>query len=208
MNCRHFRQMGMAALAGLALLATVSCGDTATQGKSSAYLVIDALRGAPGVTAGDTVKFGDVLQSDVQTKGSIFEDLGQVVLHGAMKNPGPDPAKPVAPTAYSLITIDRYHVDFVRSDGRSVQGVDVPYAFDGAVTGTLAGETASVTLNFALVRAQSKAEAPLMALRGLGGGVLISTIAEVTFYGRDQAGNAVTVTGRISVNFADWADPD
>jgi len=206
MNCRHFRQMGMAALAGLALLATVSCGDTATQGKSPAYLVMDALRGAPGAAAGDTVVFGDVLLSDVQTKGAIFEDLGQVILHGAMKNPGADPSSPIQPTSYSLITVDRYHVTFIRSDGRSAPGVDVPYAFDGAVTGTIGGET--TTLSFSLVRAQSKAEAPLMALRGMGGGVLISTIAEVTFYGRDQAGNAVSVVGRISVNFADWADPE
>ena len=34
------------------------------------------------------------------------------------------------------------------------------------------------------------------------------TIASVTFYGYDQAGNAVAVTGLISVNFADWADEE
>ena len=47
-----------------------------------------------------------------------------------------------------------------------------------------------------------------MALRGLGGSVLISTIANVTFYGHDQTGIPVSVTGSISVNFADWADPE
>ena len=36
---------------------------------------------------------------------------------------------------------------------------------------------------------------------------VISTIAEVTFYGRDQAGNEVSVTGSISVNFSDFGDP-
>jgi len=41
-----------------------------------------------------------------------------------------------------------------------------------------------------------------------GGALIISTIAEVTFYGHDQVGNQVSVTGTISVNFADWADPD
>jgi hypothetical protein len=167
---------------------------------------MDALRAAPGAAAGEKLVFGDVLQSDVATKGSIFEDMGEVVLHGAMKNPGADPLSPLQPTSYSLITVDRYHVTFIRSDGRNAQGVDVPYAFDGAATGTIGGEI--TTLHFSLVRAQSKAEAPLLALRGLGGGLLISTIAEVTFYGRDQAGNAVSVVGRISVNFADWADPD
>ena len=61
---------------------------------------------------------------------------------------------------------------------------------------------------FALVPVQRKLEAPLLALRNQGGAIAIMTIANVTFYGFDQAGNAVAVTGLISVNFADWADED
>ena len=38
--------------------------------------------------------------------------------------------------------------------------------------------------------------------------MVISTLADVTFYGQDQTGRAVSVTGTIGVNFADWADPD
>ena len=71
---------------------------------------------------------------------------------------------------------------------RNTQGVDVPWSFDGAVTGTLSEE--STTVGFVLVRVQAKDEAPLRALRFNGGAQVISTIAEVTFYGRDQAGNA------------------
>jgi hypothetical protein len=113
----------------------------------------------------------------------------------------------IGPSDTNAITVNRYHVEFVRSDGRNTQGVDVPYAFDGAVTGTIAAG-GTTTLPFTIVRAQSKLESPLMALRGNGGAMAISTIANVTFYGFDQAGNAVTVSGSISVNFADWADPD
>jgi hypothetical protein len=36
---------------------------------------------------------------------------------------------------------------------------------------------------------------------------LISTVAEITFYGRDLAGNEVSVTGFLQVNFGDFADP-
>ena len=36
--------------------------------------------------------------------------------------------------------------------------------------------------------------------------VIISTIAEVTFFGRDQTGHEVSVTGRITVNFGNFAD--
>jgi hypothetical protein len=138
----------------------------------------------------------------VVTDSSIFEDFGQVSLRLAMK----DPTSVTGPTDTNAITIDRYHVEFVRSDGRNNPGVDVPYAFDGAMTGTIGGSQAA-TLPFVLVRAQSKVEAPLMALRSGGGALVISTIAQVTFYGHDQAGNAVSVTAHISVNFADWADP-
>ncbi len=83
----------------------------------------------------------------------------------------------------------------------------MPYPFDGGVTASVGG-TASTTMGFTLVRVQAKEEAPLMALIGGGGAHVISTIAEVTFYGTDQAGRAVSVTGRISVDFDDWGDPD
>ena len=36
---------------------------------------------------------------------------------------------------------------------------------------------------------------------------IIATIAEVTFYGHDQAGNDLSATGTIGVNFGNFADP-
>ena len=59
-----------------------------------------------------------------------------------------------------------------------------------------------------LVRVQAKLEAPLTgADAARRRRRSISTLADVTFYGRDQAGREVSVTGTIGVNFADWADP-
>ena len=58
-------------------------------------------------------------------------------------------------------------------------------------------------------RLSAKNEAPLVQL--ISGGspaVSISTLADVTFYGQDQTGREVTVTGTISVDFANWGDPD
>jgi hypothetical protein len=75
----------------------------------------------------------------------------------------------------------------------------------GTRTFTVADGKASGT--FVLVRAQAKLEPPLISLRGGGGQIAISTIAQVTFYGRDQTGNDVSVSGSIGVNFADWGDP-
>lgn len=181
-----------------ALLFTAGCGDQVLQGRGSSYLVVSLLQAASGAKP---EAFGTFLQSDVLTNGGVYEDMGQVSLQLAMK----DPTNAVGPSDTNAITINRYHVDYVRGDGRNTQGVDVPYSFDGAATGTVGATPA--TLTFVLVRRQAKLEAPLMALRAGGGAVMISTIAQITFYGHDQAGNAVSVTANITVNFADWADP-
>jgi hypothetical protein len=116
------------------------------------------------------------------------------------------PDSPASPTENNTVTISRYHVEYRRTDGRNVPGVDVPYAFDGAATASVS-RAGGTTFGFELVRIQAKEEPPLRALAGGGGAITISTIADVTFYGRDQAGNDVSVTGSITVDFADWADP-
>jgi len=107
--------------------------------------------------------------------------------------------------AVSLVTINRYRVRFRRTDGQNREGIDVPFSFEGASSTTIdAGGTGVVT--FDLVRPQSKLEPPLRTLVGNGGLIVISTIADITFYGFDQAGNDVTVTGSIDVRFADYGD--
>ena len=51
----------------------------------------------------------------------------------------------------------------------------------------------------------AKLEAPLASL--VNDDTLITTIAYVTFYGRDQAGNDVSVAGSIDVTFGNFGDP-
>lgn len=196
---RHALVIGVG-LAGLAY--TAGCGEAVRQGTGSAFLVIDSLLGAAGGSSSPT--FSNVLQSDVSTNGGVFEDPGRVTLRLAAK----DITTPL--TSNNLVTINRYRVVFRRSDGRNQQGTDVPYAFDGAVSFSVGAE--NVTASFSLVRAQAKLEPPLVTLVNapnfFGGGVVISTLADVTFYGRDQTGHDVSVMGTLSVNFADWADPN
>jgi len=198
----------LAALAG-----TVSCGQVARTGRSPAFLVIDTMEAASGAKPGE---FGVPLLSDVQTLvkqtiagveqqvPTIYNDLGQASIRLMLKDQG-NPGTPSSPSALNQITITRYHVDYVRSDGRNTQGVDVPFSYDGGVTATITSSPSTVT--FELVRHEAKEEAPLRALIGGGGRIFVSTIANVTFYGADQAGNDVQATGSISVNFADFADP-
>lgn len=193
---------GARVLLSLALggaVALASCSKAMRTGQSPSYLIITTLEGSPGVggTFGSTLA-SDVLNVDVETGAtSIAQDNGRVTLTLAQKDPlGP------APTAANSITISQYHVEYIRSDGRNTPGVDVPYGFDGAVTATVDGVA---TIPFTLVRVQAKQEAPLSALAFSGGANTISTIARVTFYGRDQNGREVSVTGNIEVNFSDWA---
>ena len=101
--------------------------------------------------------------------------------------------------------LKRTILEYRRSDGRNTPGVDVPYGFDGGATFTVQGD-APTTFAFDVVRNQAKLEPPLKTLVGAGGSVFVSTIAEITFYGRDQAGNEVQVSGTLQVNFGDWAD--
>jgi hypothetical protein len=199
----------------LALLVAVLPGCTATTrtDTASSYLMIDVLAAASGAKP-DT--FGGNLASDVLTLvkrdvggtqvfvPTVFEDLARVTFRLGMKDPGSNES-PTTPSSANFITVTRYHVDYIRSDGRNTPGVDVPFGFDGAITVTVGGATATAAMT--LVRIQAKNEAPLKALVGGNGGLAISTIARITFYGKDQAGREVSVAGQISVNFADWGDP-
>ncbi len=192
--------------AGVALTAalvapSVSCTNRQLAGTSPAYLIMDSLLAATGAQP-DT--FSGSLASDVVTNGRIFADPGQVTLRVALKDPG-STTTPTQPSTTNFITVTRYRVEFFRTDGRNTPGVDVPHAFEGGLTFTV-DETGGAGV-FTLVRVQAKEEPPLQALAVNGGAMVISTIARVTFYGADQAGRPVTVTGTISVNFANWADP-
>ena len=188
----------------LLLLATVTslaavvvgCGDLATQDRASVILVIDALQAASG--ASTTQTFTGTLQSDVETKGGIFSDSGRATFRLISKDLGE------AITATNAVTINRYLVTYRRTDGRNTPGVDVPYPFDSAFTATIPAAT-TVQVVFELVRHNTKFEQPLLGL--VNSPVTLSTIADVTFFGRDQAGRELSATGSIGIQFGNFADP-
>lgn len=192
-------QFSRAALAAAVFLAA-SCAATGRPGAASSFLIVESMQAASG--ARPTV-FSGSLASDVLTRvegtPAILEDFGRATFWLAMKDPGI-----TTPTPVNFITLRRYRVTYTRSDGRNTPGVDVPYAFDAAITATVGTTVTSVPI--VLVRMQAKSEAPLKALVGGGGAVAISTFADIVFQGADQAGHDVTVTARISVTFADWGD--
>jgi hypothetical protein len=205
---QSFSLVVVAALAG----ASASCGQyVRDQGRSPSQIVIQSLEGARGDKPDE---FGNPLVSDVETiittpdpctKESpcptVFADLGQVVMSIVLKDPGV-PGVSSSPSSLNAVTFTRYRVDYRRADGRNTPGVDVPYPIDSAVTFTVPAD-APVTAAFELVRIAAKREAPLRELRATGG--TLSMIADVTFYGRDLAGNDVTARGSLNVAFGDFA---
>ena len=197
---------------GALVASTVSCGDVVRSGKSPSFLVIDLLQGQRG---GATGSLGVPLLSDVLTiKTSpapcttdtpcptYFNDTGQVVLRLVPKDIG-NAAVSAAPSTNNEVTISRYRVVYKRADGRNTPGLDVPYPWDGAATGTVQ-IGASLTLGFELVRHSAKQEAPLAGL--VFSPTIITTITEVTFYGQDRVGNEVSVTGTIQIDFGNFGD--
>lgn len=199
---RHIHRAVLLLAVAAGIAGSSSCTSAIRQGAGNSYLIIVALTSVSGA---EDENAGNNLQSDVLTNGGVIEDEGVVEFALGLKDAGTG-SSPTTPTTNNFITVDRYRVVYTRTDGRNTPGVDVPFPFDGAFTVTVGTE--SIEANFSIVRVQAKLEAPLAALANGRGAGAISTIAEITFYGRDQTGRTVSVTGRMSVDFADFADPD
>lgn len=211
---RTRRSRAVAALVLAGILAQPACTSVQRDSQSPSYLILRSLTAASGATPG---QFGGTLSSDVLTYvkrtlndeevrvPTVFEDVALASFVVALRDPG-TPTSPTQPSPSNFVTITRFRVDYVRADGRNTPGVDVPFGFDGAASATITDTGGSI--NFSLVRIQAKGEAPLQALVAGGGARAISAIAHITFYGTDQSGRTVSVSGQIGITFADWGDPD
>jgi hypothetical protein len=178
-----------AALMGALLVP--GCSEVVRSGQGSSYLVLTSLQS----TSGSTVVQSDVRNVDATTGvQTVVNDNATAAFQVLMKDLGG-----LAPTAVNAITITQYHVAYTRSDGRNTEGVNVPYAFDGAVTTTV---TQTGSVDFTLVRNQAKLEAPLAAMSQSN--IPTTMIATVTFFGHDQSNREVSVTGSIEVTFANF----
>jgi hypothetical protein len=200
------------ALLTLAALAS-NCGEFTREGRSPALVVIRSLTVARGDTpaelGGNLLSDVRVLRtspapcSDVSPCATIFNDIGEVQMSLLLKDPGV-PGIGANPSNLNQVTINHYRVEYRRTDGRNTPGVDIPFPFESAVTFTVLNDGVS-SMGFEIVRHVAKQEAPLRALSA--NNIIINAIARVTFYGRDQAGNEVSVWADVGVDFGDFADP-
>lgn len=205
-------RMSAVAAVSVAMLALSGCGTRPQQSQAPVTLIIDTLQASRGFTTvqpfatqlfSDVLTFVNVTVGGVQTRvPTVFADIGRVQLHVALKNPKLSPS-----ASLNSVTLQRYHVEYRRADGRNEPGVTVPYAFDGGLTVTALGDGTPVTGDFELVRVQAKLEPPLRNMVGNGGAIAISTIAVVTFFGVDGAGHPVTGQATIGITFSDFGDP-
>jgi hypothetical protein len=183
-------------LGGLALTSCNLNPNFANNGNSPILLLITAING------------GAVLDSDVVSgEGAtpplsfICPDIVGVRVENKLKNPN------LATIDFrGDIVINRYEVHYFRSDGRGVQGVDVPFA----ISGNLAVEVisgAAVTIPIEVVRRQAKLEPPLITLAaGNSGAPVLTVFAEITLHAATTIGQTMTASGRLQIDFADFGD--
>jgi len=150
-----------------------------------------------------SINEGNVLDSDVRigpTSSTICEDEVEVALAVRNKNPN----APIVVPSHVLITA--YEVRYFRTDGRGVEGVDVPYR----ITGNLASEvdvasSGTVAVPVEVVRRQAKLEPPLTSINQA---LVLTVMAEVTIYGETVSGKRVSSSARFQIDFADYGDDE
>lgn len=186
------------AVLGAVVVALAGAGctpDWAKNGNSDVILLMTAIND------------GSPLDSDVEITGgtggpSVCPDIVSLRLENHFKNPG------VTNTGFRHdFTVERYEVRYYRSDGRNVEGVDVPYTITGNVAQEVIEES-TATLNLEVVRRQAKLEPPLRNLASPGGGALIFTaFAEITLHARTTTGQVLNpVSARLQIDFANFGD--
>jgi hypothetical protein len=181
---------GLLPLAVLGALALPACtADYATDGEAPVLLIMQDLNG------------GAPMDSDVRiSNGGICPDGVQMTLSTREKNPNSS-LGPIGD-----VYLERYEVQYIRSDGRATEGVDVPYRISGNLAARVAiGASSSITIE--VVRRQAKVEPPLSSLAGGGGPLVVTMFAQVTVHGRTTAGQETNAAvGRVHIDFADFGD--
>lgn len=186
---------GLTVLATAATMSGCSAGYT-TDNTSTVLLLVAAVNG------------GAPLRSDVLTEGAVVSNSVEMAIAIRFKNPN----IATIPQIPSAVIVERYEVTYRRSDGRGVQGQDVPYSISGNVTmGFDVKSSGTDPLVIEVVRAQAKLEPPLRNLRGvttnaLGGALVVTMFADITVHGRTVSGQPVSGSGSLQIDFADYAD--
>lgn len=145
---------------------------------------------------------GTVLDSDVRNgENSTFICPDVTTVSVAVRNKNPTAPTPNVPAA---VLLKSYEVRYFRTDGRGVEGIDVPYRITGNLSLAIDVATSggpSVVME--VVRRQAKLEPPLSTINQTA---VLTVMAEVTLYGETVAGQAVSTSSRFQIDFGDFGD--
>jgi hypothetical protein len=181
-------RIGGTLVLGMAMMLS-ACGqpDYVTDSQASVLLlVVDVNEGA-------------VLDSDVRLgldSNLVCPDTVPITLAVRNKNPM------MVGGVQGDVLIKQYEVRYFRSDGRELQGIDVPHTLTGGIASSVTVD-GSVTIPIEVVRRQAKLEPPLAGITGYD---IVTMIAEITIAGDTVSGDSVSASGRLQIDFANYGD--
>jgi len=129
------------------ILLFLSCNPIENESDSASVLIVRSMTGTD--LEGNEVNYlqSDVLFVDPTTSTeTITADEAKASLEATLL----DPASAYGPSSFTGITVDRYVVTYMRADGKNVEGVDVPYSFEGALSAFIEVDS-SVDISFIIV---------------------------------------------------------
>ena len=201
---KAIRFLAPVVIAALALAPMGCTPDFVENNEADVILRMVRVIGQPGA---EDQEDGDVLFSDVCC--AIINDNIQVEVELILKNPNV-----ILQGQFNDVNLERYEIRYIRSDGRNVEGVDVPYRISAAMSSALVLTGSSAQVSIVGVRHQAKLEPPLKNLEGVflgdsgrfvfGGAGILTTTGEITVLGRTTSGKVVRAVGRIQIVFADF----
>lgn len=183
-----------ATVAAMMAVTLTACGtaDYVTKSRASVLLVIAA------------INEGAVLDSDVRNgANSTVVCPDTVSVSVAVRNKNPNAPAPRVPGA---VLLQRYEVQYFRTDGRSGQGLDVPYTISGAISTAIdVADSGTTEVPIEVVRRQAKLEPPLSNITGFD---IVSMNAVITVSGETVSGDSVAAVGSMQIDFADFGDAE
>lgn len=194
MNLQIFANGGSRRRAGGAPLALGLAAALALGGCSASYVENSD---APVLLVITSINDGAVLDSDIRIgaeSSTVCEDEVGVTLRAQAKNPMSQL------NDISTVLLRSYEVRFFRTDGRGVEGIDVPYRITGNLASSVEDTT---TVPIEVVRRQAKLEPPLSAINQAS---VLTVMAQVTIFGETISGKKVSASGRFQIDFADFGD--
>ena len=187
---------------GLGVAAVLlSCNPTADDNRSAVVLTL-ALAGST-----ETEDTGFLKTQQVVTTSGLFSDVvddnGNAADDFLRFRLESIPKSPVSVLSdFYTVQLTGYQVVFSRADGFNTPGIDVPFPLTLPISAQVPpGGAAEVDL--LLITREMKLESPLRDL-WFGDGQRIFVSANLTIFGTDLLGNAVTASGTSLVAFGDF----